>query len=246
MGTVGFCRRTLSGLAVLVLCGSASAPAESLDQLYQKAKAEQSLSLYGGGPAAGYERWTREFEQRFRGKRVATYPHDNDVSLYAFYLIVKKYGWSYMDKFMANEPSFIQGHLGVVRGIAAGEYLATFDGSMDAQLELAKTGRPMGVRFSEVDPTPIWPLTAAIFKDAPHGNAAKLYLTWYLAKEQQSRIGTSSPRSDVPPPAGLKPLFSYLAANKYRAFITNTRLVDGLRQRFEACTGPVVNKGGIR
>jgi hypothetical protein len=27
-------------------------------------------------------------------------------------------------------------------------------------------------------------------KDAPHPNAAKLYLTWFLAREQQSRLGS--------------------------------------------------------
>ena len=40
----------------------------------------------------------------------------------------------------------------------------------------------------------------AILKDAPHPNAAKLYLTWFLSKEQQGRTGAYSPRSDVAAP----------------------------------------------
>ena len=48
--------------------------------------------------------------------------------------------------------------------------------------------------------------TGGIFKDAPHPNTAKLYVSWYLAKEQQSRPGTFSVRADVPPPEGFKPL----------------------------------------
>ena len=88
--------------------------------------------------------------------------------------------------------------------------------------------------------------TAGIFKDAPHPNVAKLYLTWVLAPEQQSRIGTFSPRNDVPPPAGLKPLFSYTVANDYRGFVTNERLLADLRQRFEAAVGPIRNAGGVR
>ena len=48
--------------------------------------------------------------------------------------------------------------------------------------------------------TPVFTLTGGIFKDAPHPNAAKLYLTWFLAKEQQSRVGSFSSRADVPPP----------------------------------------------
>ena len=40
--------------------------------------------------------------------------------------------------------------------------------------------------FSAADETPVFTVTGGIFKDAPHPNAAKLYLTWYLAKEQQA------------------------------------------------------------
>src|SRR4029077_1767321 len=64
---------------------------------------------------------------RFKGKVVSCYPADDDATLYIFYNIVQKYGWSYMDRYMANQPNFIQGHLGVVRSIASGENLVTFD-----------------------------------------------------------------------------------------------------------------------
>jgi ABC-type Fe3+ transport system substrate-binding protein len=328
------------------------ARAETIDQLYAKAKSEGALSLYGGGPAAQYEAKAKEFEQRFpgikvqitggfsnevdakidqeiksgkvevdltvlqtlqdfarwkkegallvfkpegfdkidksfkdaagtfvsvgihalpyayntdlvkgddipkrapdflkpgfRGKFIATYPQDNDVTLYTFYLIIRKYGWSYLDKLKAQQPNFVQGHLGVVRSIAAGQNLVTFDGSNDSQLELLHQGKPMGIGFSTIDPTPIWPLMAAIFKQAPHPNAAKLYLTWMLSREQQAQIGTWSSRSDVAPPEGLKPVFAYKVANGYMAFITDATLVASLRRRFAEWTGPIVNKGGIR
>ena len=71
---------------------------------------------------------------------------------------------------------------------------------------------------------------AAIFKDAPHPNAAKLYLTWYLAKEQQSRTGTFSPRADVPPPAGLAPLSSYNIDNRFRTLVSDESRADGIAQ----------------
>jgi ABC-type Fe3+ transport system substrate-binding protein len=63
--------------------------------------------------------------------------------------------------------------------------------------------------FSTVDTTPIWPLTAAIFKNALHPNAAKLFLTWLLEPEQQVKTGTWSVRGYVSPPNGFKPMFSY-------------------------------------
>jgi hypothetical protein len=50
----------------------------------------------------------------------------------------------------------------------------------------------------------------------------------------------------VPPPPGLPPLFSIKLANDYPAFIGNDVLVADLRKRFEALTGPVKNRGGVR
>jgi ABC-type Fe3+ transport system substrate-binding protein len=92
----------------------------------------------------------------------------------------------------------------------------------------------------------VFTVTAGIFKDAPHPNAARLYLTWYLAKEQQSRLGVFSSRADVPPPEGLQLLTSYRLANNYREFMTDMARVAELRKRFEAYTGPAVNRGGVR
>jgi ABC-type Fe3+ transport system substrate-binding protein len=183
---------------------------------------------------------------RFKGKVVSCYPADDDATLYAFYSLVQKYGWSYMDRYMANQPNFIQGHLGVVRSIASGENLVTFDTIAGISMDQKNLGLVQAVAFPESDPLPIWPFTAAIFKSALHPNAAKLFLTWYLAPEEQTKTGSWSPRSDVPAPYGWKPILSYKVVNNYRAFLTNTAQLEELRKRFEAYTGPVKNVGGVR
>jgi ABC-type Fe3+ transport system substrate-binding protein len=183
---------------------------------------------------------------RFKGKVVSCYPADDDATLYAFYSIVQKYGWSYMDRYMANQPNFIQGHLGVVRSIASGESLVTFDTIASTSMDQKNLGLTQAVAFPKSDPLPIWPLTAAIFKSAPHPNAAKLFLSLFLSPEEQSKTGNWSPRSDVPAPNGWKPILSYKVVNSYRAFLTNTKQLEELRKRFEAYTGPVKNVGGVR
>jgi ABC-type Fe3+ transport system substrate-binding protein len=183
---------------------------------------------------------------RFKGKVLSCYPADDDATLYAFYSIIQKYGWSYMDRYMANQPNFIQGHLGVVRSIASGENLVTWDTIASTSMDQKNLGLTQAVAFPQSDPLPIWPLTAGIFKSAPHPNAAKLFLTWYLSPEVQSMRGNWSPRSDVPAPYGWKPILSYKVVNNYRAFLTNTKQLEELRKRFEAYTGPVKNVGGVR
>jgi ABC-type Fe3+ transport system substrate-binding protein len=338
-------------LAVLVLLCVRS-HAETLDELYAKAKTEKSLVIYAGGPVSNYEPLAREFESKFpgltvsieggfsnvlnqkieqqfkdqklqadmvlfqtaqdfvrwkgqgrmlpfkpegfdaidasfkdpdgaftvwyvgtlsyayntqqvkpehapksaldflkpefRGKMIACYPHDDDATLYLFHTLARKYGSDFIDKYLANEPNWVQGHLSVSRSVAAGTNLVTLDATTSTILNLKKAGQPIEFVFSQIDPIPIYYSTAGIFKDAPHANVAKLYLTWVLAPEQQRRIGSFSPRGDVPPPAGLRPLFSYNVANDYRDFVTNDRLLADLRKRFEGAVGPIRNTGGVR
>ena len=183
---------------------------------------------------------------RFKGKVVSCYPADDDATLYAFYTIVQKYDWSYMDRYMANQPNFIQGHLGVARSIASGENLVTFDTIASISMDQKNLGLTQAVAFPESDSLPIWPFTAAIFKSAAHPNAARLFLTWYLSPEEQTKTGNWSPRSDVPAPYDWKPILSYKVVNNYREFLTNTVQLAELRKRFEVYTGPVKNMGGVR
>src|SRR5258706_10773500 len=178
----------------------------------------------------------------FVGKVITAYPADDDATLYLFYLIVQKYGWGWMDEYMVTKPNFIRGHLPVARSVASGENIPTFDAS--SSVWPFKREAKLEIGCSPVDETPAFTLTGGIFQDAPHSNAAKLYLTWFLAKEQQSRVGSFSSRVDVPPPEGFHPLTSYKIGNNYREFMTNDELVTDLRNRLEGYTGPPINKCG--
>ena len=63
-------RRSLIQMAFAPLTAlsiAAPAAAQSMDELYAKAKAEGAVEFYSGGPIAPYERFTNEFEQRFPG-----------------------------------------------------------------------------------------------------------------------------------------------------------------------------------
>ena len=86
-----------------------------------------------------------------------------------------------MDRYMANKPNFVQGHLPVARSIVSGKKAATLDAS-SSTWRFKRQGEPIEVAFSAEDETPVFTVTGGIFKDAPHPNAAKLYLTWYLAQ----------------------------------------------------------------
>ena len=110
----------------------------------------------------------------FMGKMISVYPADDDAALYLFHLIVQKYGWDWMDKYTANKANYVQGHLPVARSVASGENIVTFDASSSVW-EFRRQGK-LEVVWSPEDPTPVFTLTGGIFKDAPHPNAAKLYV----------------------------------------------------------------------
>ena len=68
----------------------------------------------------------------FTGNVITCYPADDDATLYLMHLIVQKYGWDWMAKYVANKPNFVQGHLPVARSVADGENTVTFDASSSA------------------------------------------------------------------------------------------------------------------
>jgi ABC-type Fe3+ transport system substrate-binding protein len=330
-------RAALAATACIV--GVAPISAQTVDELYQKAKDEKTVVLYGAGPTGSHDRWIKEFEQTFpgvavsftgglspvlnkkveaqlaagkietdiailqtiqdfakwkkagammafkpagwdvideaykdedgafvtvsvnaityaintelvtgaevpksaldflkplfAGKLITTDPTEDDAALAVFALIVQKYGWEYMEKYAAQKPAYVNGHAGVSNAIASGDKLASFD-STTTTWQLMRAGKPIAGVFSETDATPIFLVGAGILKDAPHANAAKLYLSWYLAKEQQARSGAFSARADVPPPSGFKPLADYNIDRGYRRLVTDLERVAELRRRLAA------------
>jgi ABC-type Fe3+ transport system substrate-binding protein len=324
-------------LLTALACSISPLHAQSLDELYEKAKLEKSVALVAAGPSEPYEHWIREFQQAypgvtvsftgglsnglnrsinqqiadkkmtsdlaifqtiqdfvrwkregalllfrpqgfdqidpafkdedgafttvsvnmvsyayntqllapadvpgsaldflkpvFQGKLISTDPSEDDAALLTYRGIVEKYGWDYMDKYMPQKPSFVTtGHAAVSNAIAAGVQLATFD-STSTTPRLKRDGKPIEAVLSQVDAVPVFLVAAAIFKDAPHPNGAKLFLDWYLAKEQQSRTGTFSARADVPPPEGFRPLVSYKIDSGYRQMLSDESKLAELKKR---------------
>lgn len=340
-------------VAVVAALSIAPANAEDMNTLYQAAKGEGMLVLYGGGPTSWYEPWASEFEKtfpgikvivkagpglelvneidsqlaaekltvdvviqqsvqdyerwkangqllpfkpdgfdmidaewkdvdgayvgitvhglsyaynaqqisatqvprsaldflkpEFKGKIITSYPHVDDVTLYVYQTIVEKYGSDFLEKLKANEPSFVRGHLGIARAIAAGnERTVTFDAFVNMTLAEAKAGKPITIAMSDIDPMPVYAQMAAVFQRALHPNAAKLFINWYLQPQQQARQGSWSSRSDVAPPRQLKPLTQYQLANRFREFVMDEAKLKSLREHYLGFTGPVRAPGVYR
>src|SRR5579862_5050021 len=57
--------------ATVCIVGVAPISAQTVDELYQKAKDEKTVVLYGAGPTGSHDRWIKEFEQTFPGVTVS-------------------------------------------------------------------------------------------------------------------------------------------------------------------------------
>ena len=83
--------------------------------------------------------------------------------------------------------------------------------------------------LSQADPTPVFLVAGAIFAGAPHPNAAKLFLDWYLAPDQQRRLLGPLRRAAA---AGLKPLSAYNLDRSFRALHSDPDQLAALKRRF--------------
>jgi hypothetical protein len=141
---------------------------------------------------------------RWRGRVISNYPHQDDVTLYLYSVIAERHGWSFTGQLLASSPQFVNGHLGVAQGLAAGTAALSFDhiislGAADRRADRLAVTIPAG------DPMPAWPQNAAILDRSPSPAAATLFLRWLLEPDQQNAIargGAWSPRLDIAPQMG--------------------------------------------
>ena len=174
---------------------------------------------------------------RFRDQLVFTYPNDDDAVLYAFYLVVKKYGLQYMEELMKQRPEFVRGAPAALGAVASGQKLASFAGFAPL---LPIPGLPVRYSVPRTDAFMSWAQTAAIFKQARHPNAAKLYIAWQLTRERQRQAAQWPVRRDLAFPPGWKSIGDYktpLAG--FRTFMRNRARVERFRGVIETFVGPV-------
>ena len=154
-------------------------------------------------------------------------------------------GEDYFKKFAAQKPRAFDSYVQQYDRLTNGQDKIIMGAQYSGAVEFQAKGAPIGFVFPEKG-LPAVSETYGIVAEGPHPNAAKLFIGWLLEPAQQVTTGTWSPRRDVEPPAGYKPILSYQVVNDYRDFLTNEAQLVELRKKFEGYTGPVVNAGGVR
>ncbi|KIL93869.1 abc transporter [Fusarium avenaceum] len=178
----------------------------------------------------------REFadflKPEFKDKLVLTYPNDDDAVLYAFDLIMQEFGYEWFEKLLKQNPRWVRGTATPVALLsdANSTVAATFTSSIGLQ-----SSGNLTVTIPTKGSFVTWAQRAAIFKDAPHPEAAKLLHNFMLSNENQNGSGSWSVLKDATAPKGYPGIMDIPSTNpaEFDRFMSDRVRVERLKLFFE-------------
>jgi iron(III) transport system substrate-binding protein len=148
-------------------------------------------------------------DPKWRGKIVKAHPSYAGTILTATFELSRALGWSYFEKLGQQRVMQVQSSTEPPKKLALGERAIMFDGNEYVTLLQIRAGAPISIVYP-VEGTPFAIGSAGLMKDAPHPNAARLFVSFLFSREgQQFLVDEGELRSfhpDVTEPAGRVPL----------------------------------------
>ncbi|HET7547483.1 MAG TPA: extracellular solute-binding protein [Usitatibacter sp.] len=148
-------------------------------------------------------------DPKWKGKLTKAHPSYSGTSLTGTYAITKVLGWDYLEKLSKQNVQQLQSTTATPKSIASGERAVMVDGNeYNMFIEINKKS-PVKVIYP-VEGTPFVSSPVAVFSDAPHPHAARLFADFLFSqKVQQYLVDKGGLRSVVPgvkDPEGRTPL----------------------------------------
>ena len=172
-----------------------------------------------------------------KGKVILTYPHDDDAVLYQFWNLKEAYGWNYLEKLVATEPTWVRGTAWPFVAINKGWYAASFTTFWAFEPFPNANTKFM---FPEKDYFLTWYQTAGIPTQAKNKAAAKLYLNWMLSEEFQGKWLQFPVRMDIEAPGGTKSVLNHnTSPGDFHRWMLKRNLVERFRMQMIQLIGPV-------
>ncbi len=141
--------------------------------------------------------WDNIFEKQYRGAFGIANPALSGTAYMAIAMLVKQFGWEFVDKMAANKAKIGKGAGQVIDDTASGELVGCI-GVDYITIDKIKKGAKLGYAFPPqiiLSPSPV-----AIIKGTPNLSAAQKFVDFLLSKEAQEIIaseGTLPVRNDV-------------------------------------------------
>ncbi|HVZ09518.1 ABC transporter substrate-binding protein [Rhodopila sp.] len=152
--------------------------------------------------------WKDALEPRWKGvmnAKTAT----SGLQHVTWYELRKLYGDAYFDKLAALQPRAFDSYVQQFDRMISGQDTIAFTAQYSAYLLAKAKGAPVEFVFPTEGLTAT-PGVIGLVAEAPHPNAAQLFMDWFLSRTGQIAYDTimslNSPRADAPPPPGGKPI----------------------------------------
>jgi iron(III) transport system substrate-binding protein len=132
--------------------------------------------------------WQDFLDPKWQGKFLTDDPRAAGAGEVWFEATYTKFGRGFHEKFHAQKPVFSRIFAESERRLARGEYAIYLPFNVSEYLSLK--GLPVKVLIPD-EGIPYLSFGAAMLKDAPHPNAARIFMNFLLDDEAQSRLATS-------------------------------------------------------
>ena len=171
--------------------------------------------------------WKDLLDPKWKGQLSHSHPAYSGTTLAAMLGITQLHGWEYYEQLVQNEPLIVQSAIEPAPLIISGERpVAALMSGSTAVTEKLK-GNPIEPIYPE-EGVSVARLPSAVFKDAPHPNAARVFQDFLHSQEAQqiwvNDRNYISVRDDVTYPPGLKPL------SEIKYFLLDAQVVEAKRE----------------
>jgi iron(III) transport system substrate-binding protein len=182
------------------------------DGMYHTWRASLSVAGYNTNlvkDAEAPKSYADLLDPKWKGKMAKSHPGYSGTSLTGTYAITKVLGWDYLDKLSKQGVQQLQSTTATPKSIASGERAVMVDGNEYNMFMEIDAKSPVKIIYP-TEGTPFVNSPSAIFAEAPHPNAARVFQNYlFTAPAQQLLVNVGGLRSvhpDVTEPANRTPL----------------------------------------
>jgi len=126
-------------------------------------------------------------DSKWAGKLVKAHPAYSGTIMNATFQIARDLGWEYFERLAKQRVMQVQSATDTPKKISLGERAVMVDGAGYLVIRYKEEGQPLEIVYPE-EGTPLAGGPSAVFKAAPHPNAARLLQNWMHSREGQQFI----------------------------------------------------------
>jgi iron(III) transport system substrate-binding protein len=187
------------------------ASARDADGLYAASRATLSVMGYNTKlikPEDAPKSYADLLDPKWNGRIVKAHPGYSGNIMTATFALSRALGWDYFKALGQQRVMQVQSANEAPKKLALGERPLMFDGNEYIPLMLKAQGAPVAIIYAR-EGTPLCSGAAGVMKEAPHPNAARLFIAYFFSRAGQQFLVDNYLRSfhpDVVEPADRVPL----------------------------------------